>query len=148
MFGCNRRGRVLHVCRRPVIPQPPEDEEEEEEKVEPPPRKRKATEGRKKSVDVDGKKGDKSDKISTIIENGQYPDASKWKVEDVVRFFVNVGFTEQAEALKEQEIDGQSLLLMKRSDVLTGLSIKLGPALKMYQHVMKLQTTGYDFEDS
>ena len=43
-----------------------------------------------------------------------------------------------------QEIDGQSLLLMKRSDVLTGLSIRLGPALKMYQHVMKLQLAGLD----
>lgn len=43
-----------------------------------------------------------------------------------------------------QEIDGQSLLLMKRSDVLTGLSIRLGPALKMYQHVMKLQLGGMD----
>ncbi|OWF52006.1 Histone acetyltransferase KAT6B [Mizuhopecten yessoensis] len=127
---------------------PASEEEEEEEKVEPLPRKRKTAEGRKKSLDVDGKKGDKMDKVIIAIENGLYPDASKWKVEDVVHFFVNVGFKEQAEALKEQEIDGQSLLLMKRSDVLTGLSIKLGPALKMYQHVMKLQTSGFDFEES
>lgn len=46
--------------------------------------------------------------------------------------------------LSLQEIDGQSLLLMKRSDVLTGLSIKLGPALKIYQHVIKLQTAGLE----
>lgn len=43
-----------------------------------------------------------------------------------------------------QEIDGQSLLLMKRSDVLTGLYIRLGPALKLYQHVLKLQSVGLD----
>lgn len=40
-----------------------------------------------------------------------------------------------------QEIDGQSLLLLKRSDVLQGLSLKLGPALKIYTHVMRLQTS-------
>ena len=38
-----------------------------------------------------------------------------------------------------QEIDGRSLLLMRRSDVLTGLSLKLGPALKIYTHVQRLQ---------
>ncbi|XP_062589707.1 histone acetyltransferase KAT6B-like [Saccostrea cucullata] len=73
-----------------------------------------------------------------------YPDASKWEVEDVVKFFTNLGYKDQAEALQEQEIDGQSLLLMKRSDVLTGLSVRLGPALKMYQHVMKLQLAGLE----
>lgn len=41
----------------------------------------------------------------------------------------------------QQEIDGKSLLLMTRNDVLTGLSIKLGPALKIYEyHVKPLQT--------
>lgn len=43
-----------------------------------------------------------------------------------------------------QEIDGKSLLLMKRSDVLTGLSIKLGPALKIHRHVQHLQMAGMD----
>ncbi|XP_061486515.1 sterile alpha motif domain-containing protein 13 isoform X3 [Rhineura floridana] len=39
------------------------------------------------------------------------------------------------------EIDGKSLLLMTRNDVLTGLSLKLGPALKIYEyHVKPLQT--------
>lgn len=38
-----------------------------------------------------------------------------------------------------QEIDGHSLLLMKRIDVLTSLKLKLGPALKIYRHIVKLQ---------
>jgi len=38
-----------------------------------------------------------------------------------------------------QDIDGASLLLMKRSDVLVGLHLKLGPALKIYNQVKKLQ---------
>jgi hypothetical protein len=31
-----------------------------------------------------------------------YPDASKWGVDDVVRFFTNLGYKDQAEALQEQ----------------------------------------------
>lgn len=38
-----------------------------------------------------------------------------------------------------QEIDGRSLLLMKRADVINGLKLKLGPALKIYRQVVKLQ---------
>ncbi|WAR23708.1 KAT6B-like protein [Mya arenaria] len=71
-----------------------------------------------------------------------YPDAASWDTDDVARFFRGKGFPDQADSFKEQEIDGQSLLLLKRSDVLQGLSLKLGPALKIYKHVMKLQTTG------
>ncbi|CAG2210372.1 unnamed protein product [Mytilus edulis] len=78
------------------------------------------------------------------VDNGKYPDASKWTTDDVVQFIISVGFNDQAEAFREQEIDGQSLLLMKRSDVLTGLNIRLGPALKIYQHVLKLQAVGLD----
>lgn len=79
---------------------------------------------------------------STI--NKQYPhivpDPKDWSIDDVENFFLSIGFVDQAPAFKEQEIDGKSLLLLKRSDVLTGLSIKLGPALKIYNHVKRLQT--------
>ncbi|XP_076307534.1 sterile alpha motif domain-containing protein 13-like isoform X2 [Tachypleus tridentatus] len=67
------------------------------------------------------------------------PDAKDWTIADVEKFFTEIGFPEQAPAFREQEIDGKSLLLMRRSDVLTGLSIKLGPALKIYSHVKRLQ---------
>ena len=40
-----------------------------------------------------------------------------------------------------QEVDGRALLLMSRNDVLTGLRLKLGPALKIYHlHISKLQS--------
>uniref|UniRef100_A0A3P9LFK6 Sterile alpha motif domain containing 13 n=2 Tax=Oryzias latipes TaxID=8090 RepID=A0A3P9LFK6_ORYLA len=75
------------------------------------------------------------------VENGQLPDPSNWGVADVVNYFKATGFEEQAVAFQDQEIDGKSLLLMTRNDVLTGLSIKLGPALKIYEyHVKPLQT--------
>ncbi|XP_061636798.1 sterile alpha motif domain-containing protein 13 isoform X2 [Phyllopteryx taeniolatus] len=74
-------------------------------------------------------------------ENGQLPDPANWAVADVVNYFKATGFEEQAAAFQDQEIDGKSLLLMTRNDVLTGLSIKLGPALKIYEyHVKPLQT--------
>uniref|UniRef100_A0A672UCS7 Uncharacterized protein n=1 Tax=Strigops habroptila TaxID=2489341 RepID=A0A672UCS7_STRHB len=65
-------------------------------------------------------------------------DPVDWSVRDVVDYFTEAGFPEQATAFQEQEIDGRSLLLMQRSDVLTGLSIRLGPALKIYEHHVKL----------
>ncbi|MGH0178277.1 UNVERIFIED_CONTAM: hypothetical protein FKN15_077061 [Acipenser sinensis] len=79
--------------------------------------------------------------LHSPVENGQHPDPAHWAVSDVVNYFKAAGFDEQACAFQDQEIDGKSLLLMTRNDVLTGLSIKLGPALKMYEyHVKPLQT--------
>lgn len=75
------------------------------------------------------------------MENGRPPDPADWAVTDVVNYFRTAGFEEQACAFQEQEIDGKSLLLMTRNDVLTGLQLKLGPALKIYEyHVKPLQT--------
>ncbi|KAM4750474.1 sterile alpha motif domain-containing protein 1 [Anableps anableps] len=71
-----------------------------------------------------------------------------WTVSDVVSYFTAVGFPEQAAAFRTQEIDGKSLLLMQRNDVLTGLSIKLGPALKIYERYIKvLQKTHFEDND-
>ncbi|XP_066564228.1 sterile alpha motif domain-containing protein 1 [Amia ocellicauda] len=71
-------------------------------------------------------------------------DPMDWTVSDVVSYFTAAGFGEQASAFRMQEIDGKSLLLMQRNDVLTGLSIRLGPALKIYEyHVKELQRTHF-----
>ncbi|KAF5272217.1 hypothetical protein FQA39_LY01299 [Lamprigera yunnana] len=66
------------------------------------------------------------------------PDAADWSYEDVYNYFVEY-FPNEAKVFKEHEIDGRSLLLMKRMDVLSSLKLKLGPALKIYRHVLKLQ---------
>ncbi|KOX69979.1 Zinc finger protein ubi-d4 [Melipona quadrifasciata] len=65
------------------------------------------------------------------------PDASDWTSEQVYQYFARL-FPKEAEVFRQQ-IDGHSLLLMKRSDVLSGLDLLLGPALKIYRHVLKLQ---------
>ncbi|KAJ8984992.1 hypothetical protein NQ317_016903 [Molorchus minor] len=66
------------------------------------------------------------------------PDATHWTADEVYQYFAQY-FPEEAKIFKEQEIDGRSLLLLKRIDVLTNLNLKLGPALKIYRHVVKLQ---------
>ncbi|XP_078500889.1 sterile alpha motif domain-containing protein 13 isoform X1 [Lissotriton helveticus] len=79
--------------------------------------------------------------VKSSVENRRPPDLVDWAVADVYSYFRTAGFEEQARAFQDQEIDGKSLLLMTRNDVLTGLSLKLGPALKIYEyHVKPLQT--------
>ncbi|XP_069783795.1 sterile alpha motif domain-containing protein 1-like isoform X2 [Narcine bancroftii] len=73
-----------------------------------------------------------------LEEDGKSIDPTEWSIADVVNYFKEAGFPEQAIAFKDQEIDGKSLLLMKRNDVLTGLAIKLGPALKIYEYHIKV----------
>ncbi|KAM6904827.1 sterile alpha motif domain containing 1a [Xenentodon cancila] len=91
-----------------------------------------------------GNADDVSLKKETVSQN-----LLQWTVADVASYFAAAGFPEQAVAFRTQEIDGKSLLLMQRSDVLTGLSIRLGPALKIYErHVKVLQRTHFlEYED-
>ncbi|XP_029015933.1 sterile alpha motif domain containing 1a isoform X2 [Betta splendens] len=87
--------------------------------------------------------GGKGDEVSVTKEN-MSQNLLQWTVADVASYFSAAGFPEQAVAFRAQEIDGKSLLLMQRSDVLTGLSIRLGPALKIYErHVKVLQRTHF-----
>ncbi|KAM8845427.1 sterile alpha motif domain containing 1a isoform 2-T2 [Spinachia spinachia] len=87
--------------------------------------------------------GDNGAEVSVKKENTSQ-NLMLWSVADVASYFSAAGFPEQAVAFRSQEIDGKSLLLMQRSDVLTGLSIRLGPALKIYErHVKVLQRTHF-----
>ncbi|NXA44144.1 SAMD1 protein, partial [Eudromia elegans] len=81
---------------------------------------------------------DRCPRVPRATKKEKAADPVEWTVRDVVDYFTEAGFPEQATAFQEQEIDGKSLLLMQRADVLTGLSIRLGPALKIYEHHVKL----------
>uniref|UniRef100_A0A8C8RLA6 SAM domain-containing protein n=1 Tax=Pelusios castaneus TaxID=367368 RepID=A0A8C8RLA6_9SAUR len=76
--------------------------------------------------------------LPSSVKKEKPSDPVEWTVMDVVDYFTAAGFAEQALAFQEQEIDGKSLLLMQRTDVLTGLSIRLGPALKIYEYHIKV----------
>ena len=64
---------------------------------------------------------------------------SDWSVSDVAEFLDSVGFATESGLFRDQEIDGRSLLLLKRDDVISGLNLKLGPALKIYSLINHLQ---------
>ncbi|XP_067279073.1 sterile alpha motif domain containing 1a isoform X3 [Pseudorasbora parva] len=83
-----------------------------------------------------------------VVKEEFRQDPLLWTVADVAHYFTSVGFPEQALAFRTQEIDGKSLLLMQRSDVLTGLSIRLGPALKIYENHVKVLQRSHFQEDS
>ncbi|KAK8720411.1 hypothetical protein OTU49_006269 [Cherax quadricarinatus] len=56
----------------------------------------------------------------------------KWTVKDVVDFIQNLpGCKEYAEDFALQEIDGQALMLLKADHLMSAMSMKLGPALKI-----------------
>lgn len=76
----------------------------------------------------------------TQVIDEEVPNATHWPVEQVVQYFNEKGFQENSDVFRQQDIDGTSLLMLTRNDVLCGLQLKLGPALKMYKHVRILQT--------
>ncbi|XP_063591581.1 polyhomeotic-like protein 2 isoform X3 [Penaeus indicus] len=59
-------------------------------------------------------------------------DILRWTVKDVVDFIQNLpGCKEYAEDFALQEIDGQALMLLKADHLMSAMSMKLGPALKI-----------------
>lgn len=81
-------------------------------------------------------------------ENDSYgnivPDASKWDYQEVYNYFTKYFPKEVVDVFRDQEIDGSTLLLFKRADVLRRLNLKLGPALRVFAHVLRLQTRNND----
>ncbi|KAM7342025.1 L(3)mbt interactor in ovarian somatic cells [Cochliomyia hominivorax] len=66
------------------------------------------------------------------------PDVKEWSVDQVYEYFCK-HFPKEAHVFKDEEIDGRSLLLLKRSDVVKKLPIKLGPSLRIYSLILKIQ---------
>lgn len=67
------------------------------------------------------------------------PDVKNWSVDQVHDYFQKQ-FPNEAYVFKDQEIDGRSLLLLKRSDVIKKLPLKLGPSLRIYSVILKIQS--------
>lgn len=73
----------------------------------------------------------------------EVPDVTKWSPKDVQKFF-HTKYPAEAKVFFDEEIDGPSLLLMKRSDVLRILQKKLGPAINIYRMILRFQTGSND----
>lgn len=78
------------------------------------------------------------DTKSIITPHESIPDVRKWDCDEVYIYFTAKA-PEFAHLLKENQIDGDALLLIKREDVLNRFSLKLGPALRLYTHIIELQ---------
>eukprot|EP00099_Drosophila_melanogaster_P010524 NP_001284832.1 uncharacterized protein Dmel_CG2662, isoform B [Drosophila melanogaster] len=78
----------------------------------------------------------------TAVERRSHP-VSTWSVEQVVQF-VAKRYPKEANVFRYQDIDGASLLLLNRHDVMNGFGLKLGPALRVFELVMSLQTQSND----
>lgn len=93
---------------------------------------------------MDERQARREDRRSAVsrFDGQSFPDVTQWSVEKISEFVSTAGFPDQAEALKEEEIDGEALMDLKRVDVLTRFSFKLGPALKLYRLILNMQTNG------
>lgn len=84
---------------------------------------------------------------STVpVHDGNSSDVSKWKPNDVSDYFLREGFDKKdAAKFKEQEIDGESLLILQRDD-LKNLDLKVGVFIKMWNRILRLQSGLFKFK--
>uniref|UniRef100_A0A8C7KWT1 L3MBTL histone methyl-lysine binding protein 4 n=1 Tax=Oncorhynchus kisutch TaxID=8019 RepID=A0A8C7KWT1_ONCKI len=60
-----------------------------------------------------------------------------WTAEEVADFIHSLhGCDEQAKQFKEEQIDGKAFLLLTQRDIVKIMSVKLGPALKIYNSIL------------
>ncbi|CRL04412.1 CLUMA_CG017498, isoform A [Clunio marinus] len=93
-----------------------------------------------------------SDQASTIEynnpESSAIPNVEKWSYQHVSRYFNTIlGFSKKdSSVFTDEEIDGEALLIMKRSDIVNTKfqHLKLGTALKMWSHIITFQTGSKD----
>lgn len=87
-----------------------------------------------------------NDCLSTDDETN-IPDVIKWSTNDVFEYF-KIKFPSHAHVFEDEQIDGESLFLLNREDVVRGgLKIQLGPALKIYKEISKLQNLSKNNND-
>ncbi|XP_043922447.1 lethal(3)malignant brain tumor-like protein 4 isoform X2 [Protopterus annectens] len=62
---------------------------------------------------------------------------AKWTVDEVAMFVQTLpGCQEQAKIFKEEQIDGEAFLMLTQRDIVKIMSIKLGPALKIFNSIL------------
>lgn len=88
---------------------------------------------------------DDYDRASTIEFGGaEIPVVQNWTHQQVFEYFsTNLGFSRRDSVVfVDEEIDGEALMIMKRSDIVTTKfqKLKLGTALKMWSRILMFQT--------
>ncbi|XP_070709221.1 lethal(3)malignant brain tumor-like protein 4 [Pempheris klunzingeri] len=74
---------------------------------------------------------------------GVHADAvQQWSVQQVSDFIESLpGCEEQAKQFRDEQIDGRAFLLLTQRDIVRIMSIKLGPALKIYNSILMFKHT-------
>uniref|UniRef100_A0A8C5DW61 SAM domain-containing protein n=1 Tax=Gouania willdenowi TaxID=441366 RepID=A0A8C5DW61_GOUWI len=67
----------------------------------------------------------------------------EWSVTDVIRFLRTTDCAPLARIFKDQEIDGQALLLLNLPTVQECMDLKLGPAIKLCHHIERVKLAFY-----
>nr|XP_045012877.1 lethal(3)malignant brain tumor-like protein 1 isoform X2 [Jaculus jaculus] len=66
---------------------------------------------------------------------------SKWTIEEVFGFVQTLtGCEDQARLFRDEMIDGEAFLLLTQADIVKIMSVKLGPALKIYNAILMFRT--------
>ncbi|KAJ0022622.1 hypothetical protein NQD34_014756 [Periophthalmus magnuspinnatus] len=76
-------------------------------------------------------------KLLPRVQSSQAPAIHRWSVQQVSEFIQSLpGCEDQGQHFRDQEIDGRAFLLLTQRDIVRLLSIKLGPALKIYHSIL------------
>ncbi|PAA73941.1 hypothetical protein BOX15_Mlig012296g1, partial [Macrostomum lignano] len=68
------------------------------------------------------------------------PSVLDWTVEEVRDWLKCEGYPAEADCFLNEQVDGISLMLIRRMDLLTKVGIRLGPAIKIFAKICDLQT--------
>lgn len=71
--------------------------------------------------------------------NGLSTNVLKWSCQDVNLFLNSIGFVSCAQFALDNQVDGMSLLLLSRQDIISRFPIKLGPALKLHAFLTRIR---------
>lgn len=75
---------------------------------------------------------------NNIDDTRHLPNAIKWTIHEVYEYFKKI-FPRQAHVFEDEEIDGATLYHLKREDVVGRFKLKVGPSIKVYEHILKMQ---------
>lgn len=81
--------------------------------------------------------------ISDDVQQEQQKSVRAWSVEQVVKF-VQRFYPRESAVFEAQEIDGAALMVLNRQDIIDRFGLKLGPALRIFELVLLLQTSTDD----
>ncbi|KAK6489089.1 lethal(3)malignant brain tumor-like protein 3 isoform X1 [Huso huso] len=73
---------------------------------------------------------------------------AQWTVQEVSEFIQGLpGCNEQVITFREQQIDGEAFLLLTQVDLVKIMSIKLGPALKIYNSILMFKSAENSYNE-